>query len=182
MDSKELFQKAYDMHYRKKQYEEAINIYHEVVNKYPNSSEAQYAEQQIKNLNEQMEIRQISEEALREQKAFVDKLNNLPIYTVEFAPGYRITGSCGLVYGNSVRATHIGRDFTASIQSVVGGELTSYAKLMEESYEEALKRIRKAAVEKGCNAIVGFKVSTSEIAGGASEIIVYGTGVILKAE
>ena len=98
-------------------------------------------------------------------------------HTIE---GKKIVKQLGLVRGNTIRARHIGKDIMAGLKNVVGGEITGYTKMMAESREQAIDRMVAEATEKGANAIVGMKFATSMIMQMASEILVYGTAVIVE--
>ena len=89
----------------------------------------------------------------------------------------RTVKTLGLVRGNSVRARHIGKDITAAIRNLVGGEVPEYTKLMAESREEAVSRMVEGAEAMGANAIVATRFVTSMIMGGAAEMVAYGTAV-----
>lgn len=95
-------------------------------------------------------------------------------------PGYIITRQIDVVYGSTVRSKHVGRDFLAGLKNIVGGELTAYTELLEESRQEATQRMIDKAHSLGANAVVGIRFSTSNIAQGASELFVYGTAVIVQ--
>ena len=99
------------------------------------------------------------------------------ITNVESVPGKRIVEHYGLVQGSTIRAKHIGRDMMAGFKNIVGGELTGYTELLTESREQAVERMKAQATELGANAIVNVRLSTSSIAQGAAEILVYGTAV-----
>lgn len=96
--------------------------------------------------------------------------------------GHRVTRTLGLVRGNTIRARHIGKDILAGLKNMVGGEIEEYTKMMAESREQALDRMRKEAQEAGANAILDVRFSTSYVMGMAAEILVYGNAVILEAE
>ncbi|MBV6595320.1 YbjQ family protein, partial [Acinetobacter baumannii] len=87
-----------------------------------------------------------------------------------------------VVYGSTVRSKHVGRDLMASLKNIVGGELTGYTELLEESRQEAMQRMIVKAQQLGANAIVGIRFSTSNIAQGASELFVYGTAVVVQPQ
>jgi uncharacterized protein YbjQ (UPF0145 family) len=95
--------------------------------------------------------------------------------------GMRVVRSYGLVYGNTIRARHVGRDILAALKNVVGGEIAEYTKLMAEAREQALDRMKAAAAARGANAVINVSFSTSYIMGSASEILAYGEAVILAA-
>jgi uncharacterized protein YbjQ (UPF0145 family) len=95
----------------------------------------------------------------------------------EEIPGKSIVAFHGIVSGNTVRAKHAGRDIMASMKNIVGGELKGYTELLQESREEALKRMQAQASQLGANAVINIRFSTSSVAAGASELYVYGTAV-----
>jgi len=97
-------------------------------------------------------------------------------------PGHRIRRSVGLVYGNTIRARHIGKDILAGLKNLVGGEIQEYTKLMAEAREQSIDRMVKSAAERGANAVVNARFSTSYIMGSASEILVYGDAVEIIAD
>lgn len=96
---------------------------------------------------------------------------------IDRVPGKEIVEHYGLVAGSTVRAKHVGKDIMASIKNFVGGELSGYTELLNESREEATKRMVSQAKKRGANAVINIRFSTSSIAQGAAEIYVYGTAV-----
>ena len=99
---------------------------------------------------------------------------------LESVPGHTIIRQIDVVYGSTVRSKHVGRDLLASLKNIVGGELTAYTELLEESRQEAMNRMIEKAKSIGANAVVGIRFSTSNIAQGASELFVYGTAVVVE--
>ena len=95
-------------------------------------------------------------------------------------PDRRIVRSFGLVYGNTIRARHVGKDILAALKNLVGGEIEEYTKLMAEAREQAIDRMKAQAASRGANAIVNAGFSTSYIMGSASEILAYGEAVVLE--
>ena len=102
--------------------------------------------------------------------------------TTEAIIGKRIVTVLGLVRGNTVRARHIGRDISAIVRNIAGGEITEYTKLLAESREQSIDRMVDEAERLGANAIVGVRFSTSSIMGAAAEVMCYGTAVVLEEE
>lgn len=96
---------------------------------------------------------------------------------LEHLPNYQITERLDVVYGSTVRSKHVGKDLFAGLKNIVGGELTAYTELLEESRQEAIDRMVVKAEALGADAVVGLRFSTSSIAQGASELFVYGTAV-----
>jgi uncharacterized protein YbjQ (UPF0145 family) len=101
------------------------------------------------------------------------------ITTSEQVEGKKIVRTIGWVKGNTIRARHLGRDIMAGFRAMVGGEVTEYTKMMAEAREQAIQRMVEDAEKQGANAIVGMRFTTSMIMGGASEILAYGTGVVV---
>ena len=106
----------------------------------------------------------------------------LPIYTTDAVVGHRITECIGLVRGNTIRARAIGHDIMAVFKTLVGGEIAEYTKMLAEAREQALDRMRAEALERGANAVVGVRFTTSMVMQGSAEILAYGTAVVLAAD
>ncbi len=102
------------------------------------------------------------------------------ITTSDHVEGKKITKTIGLVRGSTIRARHVGRDIMAGLRSLVGGEIIDYTKMMAEAREQAIQRMVEDAEKQGANAVVGMKFTTSMIMSNASEILAYGTGVVLE--
>ena len=94
--------------------------------------------------------------------------------------GKAITKTIGLVKGSTIRARHLGRDIMAGFRGMVGGEITEYTKMMAEAREQAIQRMVEDAEKQGANAIVSMRFTTSMVMQSASEILAYGTGVVLE--
>jgi len=104
------------------------------------------------------------------------------VTTTDGVPGKRVVKVLGFVQGSSIRARHVGRDLLAVLKNLTGGEITEYTKLMAESREQSLDRMREQAAALGANAIVGFRFVTTEIMQNAAELLAYGTAVIVEDE
>jgi uncharacterized protein YbjQ (UPF0145 family) len=102
------------------------------------------------------------------------------LVTSNSIPGKKILQTLGMVEGNTVRARHIGKDILAGLKTLVGGEIEGYTKLLAESREQALDRMKAEAEALGANAIIDVRFSTSYIMGGAAEILAYGTAVVIS--
>ncbi|MCK4293478.1 MAG: YbjQ family protein [Planctomycetes bacterium] len=100
--------------------------------------------------------------------------------TTDEIVGKKTVRHVGLAKGNTIRARHIGRDIMAILRHIVGGEITDYTKMMAESREQAIDRMIEDAQKMGANAVVKMSFSTSMIMGGASEILAYGTAVVVE--
>ena len=96
--------------------------------------------------------------------------------------GYRLVETKGMVRGSTLRAKHIGKDIIAGLRTLVGGEIKEYTKMMAESREEATQRMVSAAEELGANAVIEIRFSTAMIMSNSSEILAYGTAVVIEKE
>ena len=101
---------------------------------------------------------------------------------IEILPGYVISKHLGLVQGSTVRAKHVGRDFMAGLKNIVGGELKAYTELLNEARQEATERMIEQAEAAGANGVINVRFSTANITAGASEILAYGTAVVIAKE
>jgi uncharacterized protein YbjQ (UPF0145 family) len=106
----------------------------------------------------------------------------MKLSTTHTIPGHRITDGHGLVRGNTIRARHLGRDISAGLRALVGGEISDYTKMMAEAREQALDRMIEEARSVGANAVVGVCFSTSYVMQSAAEILVYGSAVTIEPE
>ena len=95
---------------------------------------------------------------------------------------YNIIRTIGMVQGSTIRARHIGTDILAGLRNIVGGEVHEYTKMLAESREQALDRMKTEADELGANAIVCMRFTTSTIMSGMAEFLAYGTAVIVEPE
>jgi len=94
--------------------------------------------------------------------------------------GRSIVRTIGLVTGNTIRARHVGQDTIAWVKKLVGGEIEEYTSLLADARKEAVERMVKEAEKQGANAIIAVRLATAEIMQGASEILAYGTAVVLE--
>jgi len=104
----------------------------------------------------------------------------LIIVTSDHIEGKKTVKTLGMVKGSTIRARHMGRDIVAGLRSIVGGEIREYTKLMAEAREQAIQRMVEQAEGMGANAIVDTRFVTSMVMSGASELLVYGTAVIVE--
>ena len=103
----------------------------------------------------------------------------MKIVTTETISGYTITDTLGTVIGNTIRARHIGKDISAMLRSIVGGEIKEYTGMLAESREQSIQRMIEKAEELGADGIVGVRFQTSMIMQSTAELLVYGTAVKL---
>lgn len=94
-------------------------------------------------------------------------------------PGYTITQSLGVVRGIVVRTRNIFVNIGAAFQSLAGGNIGAWSKLCEQAREEAFDIMIQHASEIGANAIVGARYDATELSGGVTEVLAYGTAVVV---
>jgi len=104
------------------------------------------------------------------------------VTTTSSISGKRIVRTLGIVRGNTIRARHIGRDITAALRNIVGGEIAEYTKLFAESREQAIDRMVEEARGLGANAVVEVRFMTSMVMQAAAELLAYGTAVVIEDE
>jgi len=102
------------------------------------------------------------------------------IVTTQEIPNRTIVETIGIARGSTVRARNIGKDIFAGLKNIIGGEISEYTKLQAQSREQALKRMESDAESLGANAIVNVRLTTSMVMQGCSEILAYGTAVVIK--
>ena len=104
----------------------------------------------------------------------------MKLYSIENVPGVKIEKVLGLVKGEVVQSKHIGKDFMAGLKTIVGGEITGYTEMLREARSIATNRMIEEAEKMGANAIIGIRFGSSEAMQGASEMLAYGTAVVIK--
>ncbi len=104
------------------------------------------------------------------------------IVTSSQIAGQKVVKTLGMVKGNSIRARSVGKDILAGLKTLVGGEIEEYTKLIAETREQALDRMKAEAEAMAANAIVDVRFATSEVMGAAAEILAFGTAVITEPE
>jgi uncharacterized protein YbjQ (UPF0145 family) len=102
------------------------------------------------------------------------------IVTTENVAGYRVKKALGQVFGVVVRSRGIGGNFVAGLRSIVGGEIKEYTQMLEEARRQAIDRLSSNAKAMGANGIVMMRFDSSAIGETMSEVVAYGTAVILE--
>ena len=101
------------------------------------------------------------------------------VVTTPFLAGHRVVESKGMVFGLVVRSRGLGGNLMASVRSLGGGEIHEYTSLLEDTRRQALDRLVQNATLAGANAILSMRFDSSELSGTMSEIVAYGTAVIV---
>ena len=99
----------------------------------------------------------------------------------EVLPEREITNILGLVQGHTVFAVWLGKDLSAIVRLILGGELTEYTEMMGNARETATLRMTKKAETLGADAVINVRYMTTSVIGSAAELLVYGTAVKLKS-
>ncbi len=104
-----------------------------------------------------------------------------PLTTTAFElPGYRVMRNFGVVRGIIVRSRSVIGNFGASLQALVGGNITLYTSLCERTREDAFNQMLTHAGQMGANAIIGIRYDATEIGPGITEVLCYGTAVFVE--
>lgn len=105
--------------------------------------------------------------------------NNMTTTTFELE-GYRIKRTLGVVRGITVRSRSILGTVGASLQTLVGGNITLFTELCEKTRDEAFEMMLRHAREMGANAVVGVRYDATEVMQGVTEVLCYGTAVVAE--
>ena len=101
------------------------------------------------------------------------------VTTTPYLPGYRVVEAKGQVFGLVVRSRGFAGNFAAGLRSLVGGEIHEYTSLLEDTRRQALDRMIQNATLLGANAVLSMRFDSSEIGNTMSEIVAYGTAVVV---
>lgn len=100
---------------------------------------------------------------------------------VELA-GYRITKQLGIVRGITVRSRSVVGSLGAGIQTLFGGNISILTELCEDTRQEAFELMCRHAEEMGANAVIGMRYDANEVMSGVTEVLAYGTAVVVQKE
>jgi len=95
-------------------------------------------------------------------------------------PGYRVVQNLGVVRGIVVRSRNIFANIGASLQTIVGGNIRAWTQLCEQTRADAFDIMIQHASELGANGIIGARYDANEVASGATEVLAYGTAVVVE--
>jgi uncharacterized protein YbjQ (UPF0145 family) len=95
-------------------------------------------------------------------------------------PNFRVTQNLGIVRGIVVRSRNVFVTIGASLQTLVGGNITAWTKLCEQTRSDAFDIMLQHATEIGANAVIGARYDTTELSTGVTEVLAYGTAVIVE--
>jgi len=110
----------------------------------------------------------------------VPTINPKLVTTAFELPGHRIVRNLGIVRGIVVRSRSIVGTLGASLQTLVGGNITLYTELCEKARTDAFRLMLEHAAEVGANALIGIRYDANEVAAGVTEVLAYGTAVVVE--
>lgn len=106
-------------------------------------------------------------------------MQNSMITTSIDLPGYKISKNIGIVRGITVRSRSLVGNFIGGLQTLLGGNITIYTNLCETARLEAYALMCKQATRQGANAIISMRYDATEVMGGVTEVLCYGTAVVV---
>ena len=106
----------------------------------------------------------------------------MQIVTTPYLSGHRIVETKGHVFGLVVRSRGLAGNLSAGLRSLVGGEIHEYTELLEDTRRQAIDRMVQNATVAGANAVLSMRFDSSELGGTMSEIVAYGTAVIVEPD
>lgn len=114
--------------------------------------------------------------------ARMGSVNSAFVTTAFELPGYQITRNFGVVRGIVVRSRSIVGTIGASLQTLVGGNISLFTELCEKTREDAFNLMLQHAQQLGANAVIGIRYDATEVMGGVTEVLCYGTAVIVARD
>jgi uncharacterized protein YbjQ (UPF0145 family) len=104
------------------------------------------------------------------------------VSTTPFIAGHRVTETKGQAFGLVVRSRGLAGNISAGLRSLVGGEIHEYTELLEDTRRQALDRLVANASLMGANAVISMRFDSSELNNSMSEIVAYGTAVVIEPD
>jgi len=104
------------------------------------------------------------------------------IATTPYVAGFRVTETRGQIFGLVVRSRGLAGNLAAGLRSIVGGEIHEYTQLLEDTRRQAIDRMVQNATAMGANAVISMRFDSSELGGTMSEIVAYGTAVVIQPD
>jgi len=106
--------------------------------------------------------------------------DSILVVTTNDVPGYEVVQVYGEVFGVLVRSRNLLSNIGAGFKSIIGGEIGAYTKLISDSRIEAVERMKKAAAEKGANAVLMMRFDTGDLGKAMNEVAAYGTAATIR--
>jgi uncharacterized protein YbjQ (UPF0145 family) len=117
---------------------------------------------------------------MTDEQPDITAITQFPITTALTFPDWPVQRHLGMVFGVIVRSMGMARGISAGLKSLAGGEVKQYTRLVEDSRRHALDRMIENATLLGANGIVSMRFDSSEVGQSLTEIVAYGTAVVLK--
>src|SRR5262249_23266651 len=114
------------------------------------------------------------------EETFMSAVDPAMVTTANELFGYRVNRHLGLARGIVVRSRSILGNIGAGLQALVGGNITLYTELCEKAREDAYELLLQHAAERGANAIIAVRYDANEVSDGITEVLAYGTAVIVE--
>jgi uncharacterized protein YbjQ (UPF0145 family) len=111
----------------------------------------------------------------------MSKINHEMVTSAFELPGYKVTKNFGISRGIVVRSRSIFGSIGAGLQTIIGGNISLFSRLCEQTRADAFELMLKHAEEMGANAVIGAKYDATEIMRGVTEVLAYGTAVSVEA-
>ena len=110
----------------------------------------------------------------------MNRVDSSMVTTANEIPGYRIVKNFGIVRGIIVRSRSVIGNLGAALQTIVGGNITILTNLCEKTREDAFELLLQHAGERGGNAVIAMRYDANEITDGITEVLAYGTAVVVQ--
>jgi len=110
------------------------------------------------------------------------RVNTNMVTTLLEMPGYRVVRNLGMVRGIVVRSRSIFGTIGASLQTIVGGNISLFTEMCEKTREDALELMMQHAAEHGANAVLGVRYDANEVMQGVTEVLAYGSAVVVEPQ
>ena len=104
------------------------------------------------------------------------------VVTTPYVPGFRIRQVLGLTFGLIVQSRGLGGNLAAGLRTIPGGEITEFTQLLDWTRTEAVNRLVQRAIGLGANAVISFGFDTSDLGQVMSEVVAYGTAVVIEPD
>lgn len=111
-----------------------------------------------------------------------ESLNPALVTSALELPGYRITHNLGIVRGIVVRSRNVFATIGAGIQTIVGGDITLFTELCEKTRQDSYAMMSLHAAQLGANAVIAFRYDANELMNGVTEVLAYGTAVVVEKQ
>ena len=128
-----------------------------------------------------METINLSQSAAHAEANRAPSINNSMVTTALELPGYRVVRSLGVVRGLSVRSRSVVGNFIGGLHTLFGGNITIYTNLCEQTRTETYQLMMRHARMLGANAVIGMRYDATEIMPSLSEVLCYGTAVVVES-